>query len=81
MFKHQANAPKRVERGRRGRRSRFEIARVLSACARRQNKGGSQRRSAEEQEVPGTTLQHGSGRKERTDADPELVELFESAVA
>ena len=79
MSKSRANAPKLFDRCRSGRRSRFEVARILSACERQREKGGSQRGCAKAQEVPRATLQHWSRRSEGIDADPELVAFFESS--
>jgi hypothetical protein len=78
MSKSRANAPKWYDRCRAGRRSRFEVARILSACGRQREKGGRQRECAKVQAVPRATLQHGSRRSEGIDADPELVAFFES---
>lgn len=78
MSKSRANAPKLFDRCRSGRRSRFEVARILSACERQREKGGSQRGCAKAQEVPRATLQHWSRRTEEIDADPELVAFLES---
>jgi len=80
MTKSQANAPLLVDRRRRGRRSRFEIARVLSACERQQKNGSSQRGTAKQQAVPRASLRYWSVRKAGVDADPELVAFFESPV-
>ena len=46
----------------------------------RESKGTSQRTIAEELEIPRTTLQHWLKRKESIDAEPELIEFFESEV-
>jgi len=60
--------------------SRAEIAEKVDEFEQAYQRTPSQRRLAEELEIPRTTLQHWLKRKSTIDADPEVVAFFESPV-
>lgn len=57
---------------------RTEVARKLAGFEQRYREKPSQRQLATELGVPRTTLQHWLKRKDRIDADPEVIAFFES---
>lgn len=60
--------------------AREEIAKKMEAFEQAYQRTPSQRQLAQELGIPRSTLQHWLKRKERIDAEPEVVAFFESAV-